>query len=77
MRRPRSAAVPQRAFGQVPLGIAPVEVISADQVEAIHNAALKLLASTGIKVLHPPPVRCFRRRGRGWRMRWFGLTPIW
>ena len=54
MRRPRSAAVPQRAFGQVPLGIAPVEVISADQVEAIHNAALKLLASTGIKVLHPP-----------------------
>ena len=54
MRRPRSTAVPQRPFGQVPLGIAPVEVISADQVEAIHTAALKLLAGTGLKVLHPP-----------------------
>jgi trimethylamine--corrinoid protein Co-methyltransferase len=38
----------------VPLGIAPVEVISSDQVEAIHHAALKLLAGTGLKVLHPP-----------------------
>ena len=65
MRRPRSAAVPQRAFGQVPLGIAPVEVISADQVEAIHNAALKLLASTGIKVLHPPARALFQAAGAG------------
>ena len=65
MRRPRSAAVPQRAFGQVPLGIAPVEVISADQVEAIHNAALKLLASTGIKVLHPPARALFQAVGAG------------
>ena len=63
MRRPRSAAVPQRAFGQVPLGIAPVEVISADQVEAIHNAALKLLAATGIKVLHPPARALFQAAG--------------
>ena len=54
MRRPRSTATPQRPFGQVPLGIAPVEVISSDQVEAIHHAALKLLAGTGLKVLHPP-----------------------
>ena len=65
MRRPRSAAVPQRAFGQVPLGIAPVEVISADQVEAIHNAALKLLAATGIKVLHPPARALFQAAGAG------------
>ena len=65
MRRPRSAAVPQRAFGQVPLGIAPVEVISADQVEAIHGAALKLLAATGIKVLHPPARALFQAAGAG------------
>ena len=65
MRRPRSTAVPQRAFGQVPLGIAPVEVISADQVEAIHNAALKLLAATGIKVLHPPARALFQAAGAG------------
>ena len=63
MRRPRSTATPQRAFGQVPLGIAPVEVISTDQVEAIHGAALKLLAGTGIKVLHPPARALFQAAG--------------
>jgi trimethylamine--corrinoid protein Co-methyltransferase len=47
----------------VPLGISPVEVISADQVEAIHGAALKLLASTGIKVLHPPARALFQAAG--------------
>jgi trimethylamine--corrinoid protein Co-methyltransferase len=49
----------------VPLGIAPVEVISADQVEAIHGAALKLLAATGIKVLHPPARALFQAAGAG------------
>jgi trimethylamine--corrinoid protein Co-methyltransferase len=49
----------------VPLGIAPVEVISADQVEAIHGAALKLLAATGIKVLHPPARALFQAVGAG------------
>lgn len=63
MRRPRSTATPQRPFGQVPLGIAPVEMISADQVEAIHGAALKLLATTGIKVLHPPARALFQAAG--------------
>ena len=63
MRRPRATTLPQRPFGQVPLGIAPVEVISADQVEAIHGAALKLLAETGIKVLHPPARALFAAAG--------------
>lgn len=54
MRRARfRGGVPQRPFGQVPYGYAPLEVISADQVEAIHQAALKLLAETGMKVLLP------------------------
>ncbi|MGV8985853.1 MAG: trimethylamine methyltransferase family protein [Cypionkella sp.] len=53
MRRPRTRVIPQRPFGQVPLLTAPMEVISADQVEAIHNAALKLLTGTGMKILSP------------------------
>ena len=44
-------AVPQRPFGQVPRRLAPVEVISADQVEAIHQAALRVLDETGMRVL--------------------------
>ncbi len=51
MRRPRTRTIPQRPFGQVPLLTAPMQVISADQVEAIHTTALKLLAETGLKVL--------------------------
>ncbi len=32
--------------------LAPVEVLSADQVEAIHHSSLEVLAHIGIKVLH-------------------------
>ncbi len=53
MRRPRHKVIPQRPFGQVPLLTAPMAVISADQVEAIHRTALHLLAETGLKVLLP------------------------
>ncbi len=51
-RAPRdSTSLHQRAFGQVPLGYSPIEVISADQVAAIHEAALRVLAETGMRVL--------------------------
>lgn len=63
MRRARSKTIPQRPFGQVPLGTAPLEVISADQVEAIHRTALKLLAETGMKILHPPARALFADAG--------------
>lgn len=49
--RGRIAAVQQRPFGQLPRHIGPVEAISADQVEAIHLAALKVLRDTGMRVL--------------------------
>ena len=53
-RRPaRSAnAIPQRPFGQVPRSYDPIKVISDDQVEAIHQAALRLLAEQGMRVLN-------------------------
>ncbi len=41
----------QRPFGQVERRYAPIEVISADQVEAIHRAALKVLGELGMRIL--------------------------
>lgn len=54
-RRPARSAgtIPQRPWGQVPRPYAPTEVISADQVAAIHQAALRVLAGTGMRVLCP------------------------
>ncbi len=56
-RRPRAGrvtgAIPQRDFGQVPRGYAPIEVLSGDQVAAIHQAALGVLARVGMRVLDP------------------------
>ena len=60
-RRPQ--AVPQRPFGQVARRLAPVEVISADQVEAIHLAALRVLDETGMRVLDGGARDRFRAAG--------------
>ena len=57
--------VPQRAFGQVPRVYAPLEVISADQVEAIHQAALTVLARQGMKVLQAEARALFAAAGAG------------
>ena len=66
-RRARTArttgAIPQRPFGQVPRLYDPIRVISDDQVAAIHAAALRLLAETGMRVLHPPAREIFCRAG--------------
>lgn len=54
-RRPRntrqSGTIPQLPFGQVPRLYEPIRVLSQDQIAAIHNAALSVLATTGMKVL--------------------------
>ena len=54
-RKPRAGrvtgAVPQRAFGQVSRLYDPVQVLSADQVQAIHVAALTVLSRQGMRVL--------------------------
>ena len=53
-RGPRiSGGLVQQPFGQVPRPYAPIEVLSADQIEAIHNAALRVLAEIGLAVLEP------------------------
>ncbi|NEY90473.1 trimethylamine methyltransferase family protein [Tabrizicola oligotrophica] len=64
-RRPaRSAhAIPQRPFGQVPRGYEPIRVLSDDQVEAIHNAALRVLAEQGMRVLNGRALALYRSAG--------------
>ena len=41
----------------------PVEQFSADQIEAIHEASLRVLAETGLRVLCPDAVRLYRAAG--------------
>ncbi len=61
---PRPAGgIVQRPFGQTERRIAPLRVISDDQVEAIHRAALDVLARQGMRVLHPPARNFFARAG--------------
>ena len=61
-RRHRAAAVEA-----VQLPYRPIEILSADQVEAIHDTALTILEEIGMKVLEPTARALFtpgRRRGR-------------
>jgi trimethylamine--corrinoid protein Co-methyltransferase len=44
-------------------GRAPVEVLTADQVEAVHHASLRLLRDTGMRVLEPAARERFERAG--------------
>jgi trimethylamine--corrinoid protein Co-methyltransferase len=46
-----AGALPQRPFGPVKRRVAPVECLSADEVAAIHGAALRVLAEVGMRVL--------------------------
>ena len=64
-RRPTRSpnAIPQRPFGQVPRLYDPIRVLSEDHVEAIHQAALKLLATQGMRVLNGTALDHFQRAG--------------
>ena len=64
-RRPARSpnAIPQRPFGQVPRTYDPIRVLSEDQVEAIHLAALTLLVEQGMRVLNPRAIEYFRHAG--------------
>ncbi|MES2540498.1 MAG: trimethylamine methyltransferase family protein [Pseudomonadota bacterium] len=64
-RRPARTpnAIPQPPFGQVPRGYEPIRVLSDDQVEAIHRAALTLLETQGMRVLNGRALDLFRQSG--------------
>ncbi|NMM43344.1 trimethylamine methyltransferase family protein [Rhodospirillaceae bacterium KN72] len=62
-RAPRSTGLNQAAFGQRVRPYAPVRVISLDQVEAIHQAALRVLSVIGIRVLDPTARSLYAQAG--------------
>ena len=49
----RSTLPEQRPFGQSRLRYAPTEVVSADELEMIHQASLEILERIGMDVLNP------------------------
>jgi len=51
--RPRPSLPEQRPFAQPRLLQGPTEILSADQIEAIHHASLRILRDLGMKVLDP------------------------
>ena len=53
----------QSRWSDVRNTIRPTEVLSVDQVEAIHEASLRLLATTGMRVLEPDARQRFERAG--------------
>lgn len=63
-RAPRtSGTLMQRPFGQTPNLYTPIKVISDDQVETIHHAALGVLAEIGMRILHPVARDLYARAG--------------
>ncbi|WP_284164237.1 trimethylamine methyltransferase family protein [Frigidibacter sp. SD6-1] len=70
-----AAAIRQAPFGQRPRPYQPVQVLSADQVEAIHVAALSILSEIGMRVLDPTARDLFRSAGAGVQDQTVRLDP--
>ncbi|MET0596774.1 MAG: trimethylamine methyltransferase family protein [Mesorhizobium sp.] len=63
-RAPRVAgSILQRPFRQLARPYAPIEILSADQIEAIHTTALVILEEIGMRVLQPEARRLYRQAG--------------
>lgn len=62
-REARSSSTPILPWREVKNRLAPIEVLSEDQVEAIHQASLKVLANAGIKVLGADARGFYREAG--------------
>ena len=62
-RRSTSAALPQLPWTSVTNPYAPMEVLSADQIEAIHLTSLRILEELGIEVMST--VACARLKSAG------------
>jgi trimethylamine--corrinoid protein Co-methyltransferase len=62
-RSGRTAGLRQLPFAQLRNRYRPVELMSADQIEAMHDASLRLLADVGMEVLHDESRRILRQAG--------------
>jgi len=62
-RRPASAFLPQLPWINVTNPYAPMEVLSADQLESIHLTSLRILEELGIEVMSPEACATLRAVG--------------
>jgi trimethylamine--corrinoid protein Co-methyltransferase len=62
-QRKDGAQVPQRPFRLLRSPYAPLEVLSADQIEAIHHASLRILEEIGLQILDDEAMEILRREG--------------
>jgi trimethylamine---corrinoid protein Co-methyltransferase len=62
-RRLDESAVPQLPWTEVRNPYAPMEVLSADQLEAIHLSSLRIIEELGLEVLSPRALAVFRGAG--------------
>ncbi|WP_309085847.1 trimethylamine methyltransferase family protein [Chelativorans sp.] len=58
-----TAAFEQPAFGQPANPFPPTEIVSADELESIHLASLRVLKEIGVEVLHDEARAIMRRHG--------------
>jgi trimethylamine--corrinoid protein Co-methyltransferase len=63
LRSERGNAIPLLPWRNVRNPLSPIEVLSADQVEAIHRASLRVLAEIGMKVLGEEARDVYRQAG--------------
>lgn len=62
-RRERSPAVAQEPKGEFRSRFAPLEILSADELEAIHLASLRILRDIGMDFLHDEAIAILRAAG--------------
>ena len=58
-----SGAFEQPPFRQLRIPFPPTDLISADELESIHLASLKVLKEIGVEVLHPEARRLMKEHG--------------
>jgi trimethylamine--corrinoid protein Co-methyltransferase len=62
-RLAEGASVRQMPFGKVVNRYPPIQMVSADEIEAIHHASLKLLRDTGMEIMHTESRELFKAAG--------------
>jgi trimethylamine--corrinoid protein Co-methyltransferase len=62
-QRKDGARVPQGPFRLLRSPYPPLEVLSEDQIEAIHNASLRILEEIGLQILDDEAMEILRREG--------------
>src|SRR5262245_8299751 len=58
-----TGGITQRPWKQLHRSYAPIELLSADHVQAIHEAALTILSEIGMRVLEPKARGLYRQAG--------------